>query len=78
MNMNSIGALKKMVVKPERWVLLRQGGDGWSVCFDWGGSQRELVPLRKARDGLRVYKSSDAALADIMAVDRSARVSVQF
>jgi hypothetical protein len=73
--MNSIGALKRMSVKPDRWVVQGQE-NGWVVSFDWGGSQPALVQLRKARDGLRIYKTSDAALADIAAVDPGARVSV--
>jgi hypothetical protein len=76
MEMNSIGALRKMSVRPARWRVLRApAGEGewmWGITFHWGASADsadDWHELRTARGERRLYKSSDAALNDIASVD---------
>lgn len=72
MEVNSIGALKRMAVKPRAWKLIEDAPGLWGVAFHWGASADspdDWHSLKTARGERRQYKSSDAALADIRSVD---------
>lgn len=78
-NVNDIGSLQRIMVKPMAWRLLGQIDGTYRVQFTYVDPQRsEFCEVQTARGATKVYKTADAALADIAKVQAQAFIDARF